>query len=114
MAPTGFRRTDRLAARWLVLAPAIAALVLALLSVTPLGAPHGPLATVLAAATSALAAHALVVVVALLALVALLAAAVPQPAPAFATVTPSRQQDPTTPGRPQPRAPGATSFPCAR
>lgn len=107
------RAAAALTTRWAVLAPLLVALVLAAVALTPIGAPHGTLAMVLAAAASALAANA-GLVLALLALVVLLAAAAPHPAPAFAVVPPSRQQDPTTPGRPQPRAPGATSLPCAR
>ncbi len=102
-----------LATRGAALAPFLAALVLTAVALVPAGTPHGALAMVLAAAASALAANAGLVVV-LLALVVLLAVASPRPAPAFAAPTPSRQQDPTTPGRPQPRAPGATSLPCAR
>ena len=106
------RLTASAAARWAAFAPVLAALVLTVANSTPLGS-HGALALVLAAAASALAVGA-VGAVALLALVLLLAASTPRPTPAFAMVPLSRQQDPTNPGRPLPRAPGATSLPCAR
>jgi hypothetical protein len=106
------RATGTVSARWVALAPVLAALLLGAVLATPLGATHGALALLLAGAVSALATYA-VGVVALLALVVLLAAATPRPAFAVVTVGPSRQQDPTTPGRPRPRAPGATPLPCA-
>ncbi|PZR52198.1 hypothetical protein DNL40_13170 [Xylanimonas oleitrophica] len=78
-----------------------------------MGSAHGTLALLLGAAASAVTATA-VGLLASLALAVLLVATAPRVAPQAVAPPPSRQHDPTTPGRPRPRAPGATSLPCAR
>jgi hypothetical protein len=87
-------------------------LVLAFVVGQSLGAPSlGGVLSLLGAATLAATAGALGVALACVAVAVLLLTTVPVAAEPVASPAPARQHSPTTPGRPQPRAPGAPPLP---
>ncbi|MHA7132965.1 hypothetical protein [Oerskovia turbata] len=115
LGPASLReRCDRLtgvaSARAVSLAPLL--LVLALAVGQSLGATSlGGVLSLLGAATLAATAGALGVALACVAVAVLLLLAAPVAPEPEASPAPARQHSPTTPGRPQPRAPGASTLP---
>lgn len=107
-------RYDRLtsvsAARAVALVPLLAVLALAV-GQSFGSAPLGAVLSLLGAATLAATAGVLGVALACVAVAVLLLLAVPVSAEPLPLPAPVRQQSPTTPGRPRPRAPGAMSLP---
>ncbi|MFF2623956.1 hypothetical protein [Oerskovia jenensis] len=109
------RLTSTSSARAVALVPLLAVLALAVgqsFGTTPLGATSlGGVLSLLGAATLAATAGALGVVLACVAVAVLLLLAVPVGAEPVPSPAPARQHSPTAPGRPQPRAPGASPLP---